>query len=79
MTCDNGHAMKHSIPVRNLPRHVIVTRLKLHGVRQEDIAKRAGVTQSHVSRVIARRFRGTELVERVWREIERVLIGETAA
>lgn len=70
--------MKHSIPVRHLPRHVIVTRLKQRRVRQQTIAARVGVTQSHVSRVIARRLRGTDLVERVWQEIERALTETTA-
>lgn len=62
------------MPVRRLPRHVIVSRLKARGVRQQDIAERAGVDQPYVSKVIARRVRGTEMAERVWCEIERALV-----
>lgn len=64
---------------RRLPKFAIVSHLKRVGVRQKEIARRAGTTQSTVSRVLSRTIRNTELAERVWREVERVLGGEHAA
>lgn len=62
--------------IRNLTRTQIVTRLKDAGVTQAAIADRCGVTQSFVSRVIARRavVRPSVKSEMVWREIERALV-----
>ena len=68
--------MMTTATIRRLPRHRIVTLLKARRVRQRDIADRAQVDQSTVSRVIARRAQDSPLVERVWREIELALTVE---
>ena len=62
------------------PRHVIVARLKDAKVRQADIARKLGVSQSFVSRVIAgtATVRPTKATEAGWRMVERAL-GATAA
>lgn len=58
---------------RRLPKHVIVTRLKRRGVRQWAIAQRLGITQSAVSKILSREWRGTPAADAVWREVERAL------
>ena len=64
---------------RRLPKFAIVSHLKRAGVRQVEIARRAGTTQSTVSRVLSRTIRDTEIAERVWQEVERALGGRHAA
>ena len=63
--------------IRHSPRHVVVSRLKDAGVTQKMIGDRAGVTQSYVHRVIARRavLRPTKKTEKVWTEIEKAVAG----
>lgn len=58
---------------QRLPRHAILSRLKKAGVRQAEIAARAGVTQSCVSKVISRSFRGpAPAVDAVWYAVNKV-------
>lgn len=69
--------MEHNITIRRLTRSQIVTRMKDAGVTQKTIAKRVGVTQAFVSRIIARRgvVRPSIKSERVWGEIEKAVNG----
>jgi hypothetical protein len=57
----------------------LVSKLKAAGVKQAHIAARAKVSQGLVSKVIGREARDTAPVERVWREIERILADERAS
>ena len=60
-------------PVRSLPSWQITERLRRRGIRQWDIAKAVGVSQAYVSDIINRRRVAGPVIERTWREIERLL------
>ena len=56
-----------------LTRHAITARLRAIGIRQYDIAKRIGCSQSQVSRVICRTAPPSDMTEAIWRHIEGLL------
>lgn len=69
----------HVPNIRNLQAHAINRRLKQLRVRQSDIAAKVGTSVSFVSTVIRRKAKDTELTQRVWQELERVLQAEEVA
>lgn len=64
--------------VRMMPGWRIVRALKRAGVRHADVAKTVGCSTPMVTRTIAREA-NTELSERIWLELERVLNGKPGA
>lgn len=61
--------------VRHMPRYQIVNLMKAKRVRGLDVGAKASVSQSTVTRVIARKEVSEELRERVWAVLEEVLDG----
>lgn len=68
----NPEHMANMNSIRTRPRWQVARLLKAAQVTQWDIARRAGVSQSYVSHVLARNIRTGPKVAKVWRQIEAV-------